>query len=193
MNEPLLWKSDVTAWETISVDTYKFVIDQAKEQLNEIIEESQTITTRSMSILLSYVVALSGLLGYAFSEKSKIAHGNGWLICFSVCVAILSIYSFTLLFQLIYPKDVFLKGSPPREIFYKEVFTGLIAEESYKNLLFSEVERIQDKIERMETSNQKRSTQYRRALKISLLLIAIAIFIIVRAIYTLPLMLVWAY
>jgi len=184
MNKPLLWKADVVEWEKISVDTYKFVIDQAKEQLDEIIEESQTITIRSMSILLSYIVALSGLLGYAFSEKSKITHGNGWIICFSICIAIISIYSFILLFQLIYPKDVFYKGSPPEEIFYQEIFNGLTAEESYKSLLYNEVERIQDKIERMEISNQKRSAQYRRALKISLLLIAIAIFIIVRAIYT---------
>lgn len=184
MNEPLLWKADIADWEKISVESYKFVIDQAKEQLNEIIEEAQTITKRSMSILLSYVVALSGLLGYAFSEKSKITHGNGWLVCFSVCIALLSIYSFTLLFQLIYPKNVFFKGSPPEEIFYQEIFNGPTEEGGYKNLLYNEVERIQDKIERMENSNQKRYSQYRRMLKISLLLIAIAIFIIVRAIYT---------
>lgn len=183
MNEPLLWESDVTDWEKISVDSYKFVLDQAKEHLNEIIEESQTITKRGMSILLSYIAALSGLLGYAFSERSKITHGSGWIICFSICIAIISIYSFTLLFQLIYPKGIFYKGSPPKQIFYNEVFTELTAEEGYKNILYNEIERIQDKIERMVASNAKRSTQYRRTLKISLLLIAIAVFIIVRAIY----------
>jgi len=184
MNEPLLWESDVADWEKVSVETYKFVLDQAKEHLDEIIEESLAITQRGMSILLSYVAALSGLLGYAFSEKSKITHGSGWIICFSICIAILSTYSFTLLFQLIYPKDVFCKGSPPEEIFYQEIFKGRAEEESYKNVLYNEIERIQDKIERMITSNDKRSAQYRRTLKISLLLIAIAIFIIVRAIYT---------
>jgi hypothetical protein len=183
MNEPLLWKADIAEWEKISVDTYKFVIDQAKEQLNEIIEESLAITKRGMSILLSYIAALSGLLGYAFSEKSKITHGHGWIICFSICIALLSIYSFTLLFQLIYPKEVFYKGSPPEEIFYQEIFKDRAAEEGYKNVLYNEIERIQDKIERMLKSNDKRSAQYRRTLKISLLLIAIAIFIIVRAIY----------
>lgn len=183
MNEPLLWESDVADWEKVSVDAYKFVIEQAKEQLNEVIEESQIITKRGMSILLSYIAALSGLLGYAFSEKSKITHGSGWIICFSILIAILSIYAFTLLFQLIYPKDVFYKGSPPKEIFFKEVFTGLSEEEGLKNVLYSEIERIQDKIERMGKSNRKRFSQYRRTLKISLLLVAIAIFIIVRAIY----------
>ena len=184
MNESLLWKSDVIDWDKVSVDTYKFVLDQAKERLNEIVEESQTITKRGMSILLSYVVALSGLLGYAFSEKSKITHGNGWLICFSICIAILSIYSFTLLFRLIYPKTVFFKGSPPKEMFYQEVFNGLTTEESFKNVLYNEIERVQDKTDKMEASNKNRSAQYRRTLKISLLLVAIAIFVIVRAIYT---------
>src|SRR5258705_5986324 len=100
MNDPLLWESNVVDWEKISVDSYKFVIAQAKEQLNEVIEESQIITRRGMSILLSYLAALSGLLGYVFSEKAKI-HGNSWIICFAVLIAILSIYSFALLFQLV--------------------------------------------------------------------------------------------
>lgn len=183
MSEELLWESNVTDWEKISVEAYKFVLDQAKEHLDEIIEESQAITKRGMSILLSYIAALSGLLGYAFSEKSKITHGSGWIICFSICIAILSIYSFTLLFQLIYPKGIFYKGSPPKQIFYNEVFTELSPEEGHKNILYNEIERMQDRIERMVISNAKRSAQYRRMLKISLLLIAIAIFTIVRAIY----------
>jgi hypothetical protein len=184
MNEPLLWKADVTEWDKISIETYEFVIDQAKERLSEIIEESQTITNRGMSILLSYIVALSGLLGYAFSEKSKMAHGSGWIIFFSICMAILSIYSFTLLFQLIYPTTVFFRGSPSKEIFYQEVFNDLSAEDSYKNVLYNEIERIQDKIDKMEASNKKRAGQYRRTLRISLFLVAISLFVIVRAIYT---------
>ena len=183
MSEPLLWESDVEDWEKISVDAYKFVIEQAKEQLNEVIEESQTITKRGMSILLSHIAALSGLLGYAFSEKSKITHENGWTICFAILIGVLSIYAFSLLFQLIYPKDVFFKGSPPREIFFKETFEGLSEIEGLKSLLYNEMERIQDKIARLATSNKKRFYQYRTTLKISLFFIAVAIFIIVKTMF----------
>ena len=56
-------------------------------------------------------------------------------------------------------------------------------QEGLKNVLFSEIERIQDKVERMIQSNRKRFAQYRTTLKISLLLVATAVFIIVRAIY----------
>jgi hypothetical protein len=180
MSEQLLWESDVLDWEKISVDSYKFVIDQAKEQLNEVIEESQTITKRGMSILLSHIAALSGLLGYVFSERSKVTHENGWTICFFIFIAVLSIYAFGLLFQLIYPKDVFFKGSPPKEIFFKETFEGLSETEGLKSLLYNEMERIQDKITRLSISNKKRFSQYRATLKISLFFVAIAIFIIVK-------------
>lgn len=41
-----MWESDVADWEKVSVETYKFVLDQAKEHLDEIIEESLAITQR---------------------------------------------------------------------------------------------------------------------------------------------------
>ena len=180
MDNNLIWESDVLDWEKVSVDAYKFVIEQAKEQLNEVIEESQAITKRGMAILLSHITALSGLLGYVFSDKSKITHESGWAIFFAIVIALLSIYAFSLLFQLIYPKDVFFKGSPPKEIFFKGVFEGLSEAEGLKSLLYNEMERIQDKIERLAKSNKKRFTQYRTTLKISLFFIAVAIFIIVK-------------
>jgi hypothetical protein len=183
MENSLIWESDVVDWEKISVDSYRFVIDQAKEHLDEVIEESQTITKRGMAILLSHISALSGLLGYLFSDKSKLRHEDGLTIAFACCIGLLSIYTFSLLFRLIYPKDVFFKGSPPKEIFFKEVFEGLSEQEGLKNILYSEIERIQDKIERMGRSNAERFVQYRTTLKISLFFIAVAIFVIVKAIY----------
>lgn len=103
----LLWESDVIDWEKIPVDSNRFVIEQAKQHLDEVIEESQTITKRGMAIMLAHVSALSGLLGYLFSDKSKIHHESAFSIIFACVVASLSIYTFSLLFRMIYPKDVF--------------------------------------------------------------------------------------
>jgi len=180
----LLWESDVVDWEKISVDAYRFVIDQAKERLNEVVEESHAITKRGMSILLSHIGALSGILGYLFSDKSKIRHENGLIVLLTCGIALLSIYAFSLLLRLIHPKDLFYKGSPPKEIFFKEVFEGLSEQEGLKSVLLNEVVRTQDKIERMEEANNKRIKLYSTTLRISLLFIAIAIFMIVKAIYT---------
>jgi hypothetical protein len=41
--------------------------------------------------------------------------------------------------KLIYPKVFFNRGSPPKEIFFKDVFDGLIEEEGLKSILFDEV------------------------------------------------------
>ncbi|HMH20409.1 MAG TPA: hypothetical protein VK563_01475 [Puia sp.] len=180
----LVWESDVVDWEKIGVDAYKFVIEQAKERLTEVIEESHAITKSGMTVLLCHIAALSGILGYVFSEKSRITHERGLTIVLAILIASLSIYVFSLLLKLIYPKNVFFKGSPPKEIFFKEVFEGWTEQEGLKNILLNEVERIQDKIERLEESNKKRFSRYRRTLKISLFFIIIAILIIVKTIYT---------
>jgi hypothetical protein len=53
----------------------------------------------------------------------------------------------------------------------------------FKNLLYNEVERIQDKINLVKKLNDARIKQYINTLKISLFFIAAAIFTIVKTIY----------
>lgn len=183
MNNELLWQSDIADWEKISADSYRFVIEQANERLNEVIEESQAITKRGMTILLSHGTALSGVMGYLFSEKSKINHERGWGILVICIMSLLSIWAFSLLIRLIYPKVSFNRGSPPKEIFFKDVFDGLTEEEGLRSIMFDEVVRMQIKIERMEKENNKRIRPYKMALNISLIFIAFAIFMIVKTIY----------
>jgi len=77
----------------------------------------------------------------------------------------------------------FLRAAPPKEILFKEIFEGMTEQEGLKNILLNEIERIQDKIEKLGESNKKRFSQYRRTLKISLFFIAIVIFIIVQTVY----------
>jgi len=132
MSSGLLWKSNVSDWDKVSIESYKFIIEQAKERLNEAIEESQIITKWGMTILLSYLTVLSGLLGYIFSDKFK-NHNNVFTIIIAIIIAVFSVYVFTLLFALILPKNVFYKGSPPKEIFFKEVFEDLTPEDGFKN------------------------------------------------------------
>ena len=67
--------------------------------------------------MLSHIAALSGVLGYLFSDKAKIRHENGLIAVFTFIIALLSIYTFNLLIRLIYPKTLFYKGSPPKEVF----------------------------------------------------------------------------
>ena|SRR5687768_18125522 len=99
MNGGLLWKSDISEWDKISIDSYRFVIEQAKERLNEVLVESHTITKRGMTILLSYLTVLSGFLGYIFSEKFRF-NNTIFSFIFVFILAIFSLYVFTLLFKI---------------------------------------------------------------------------------------------
>ncbi len=117
-----MWQSDIADWEKIAVDSYKFVLKQANERLNEVLEESHSITRRGMAILLSHITALSGILGYLFSDKSRINHERGLAIIFICVMALISIYTFELLFRLIYPRILFYKEqSTQRRSFSKDV------------------------------------------------------------------------
>lgn len=183
MRSELLWESDITDWQDISVDTYKFVIDQAKERLSEVLQESDTITRHGMTILLTYLTVLSGLFGYVFSEKFVLNHS--FLTALLVCIiALVSIYAFTLLFNLILPKKIYARGSPPKETFVKYILDGRSPEEGLKSVMFNEVERLQDKIERIHVINKKRRIQYRSVLKVSLIYIALTIFTMVKLAFT---------
>jgi|RhiMetdeSRZDD1v2_1073273.scaffolds.fasta_scaffold13958_5 hypothetical protein len=181
MSEGLIWKSNVTEWDKVSVESYRFIIEQAKERLNEVIEESHTITKKGMTLLLTYLTVLSSLFGYIFSEKFKIPYSI-ITVLIALILAVFALYVFTLLLALIIPKNLYYKGSPPREIFFKEVFEDLTSDQGLKNLLCNEAERIQDKIERISLLNKKRGGQYKSTLQLSLIFIAIAIFTIVKTI-----------
>lgn len=113
MNEGLLWKSNVTEWDRVSLESYRFVIEQAKERLNEVIEESHTITKRGMAILLSYLTVLSSLLGYIFSDKFKI-HNTIFTISIVLILALSSLYVFTLLFAFNNTQKAVCKRQPTK-------------------------------------------------------------------------------
>ena len=47
-----MWTSDVMDWRNISVESYQFVIEQAKERLEEVINESHVITSTGILLQL---------------------------------------------------------------------------------------------------------------------------------------------
>lgn len=171
----VLWEAHIDGWEEISVESYQFVIEQAKERLEEEINESRSLGSKAMNMLLSYVAALSGLAGYVFTEQG---HDNRSVLAIVVVTiaAIFSIYVFTLLFAMISTTQKYYKGSIPQEIFYLDVFEGRTPISGYKNLLGNEIERIEDKIQRIGSLNRKHTNRYKSILRVSLILVAVFIF-----------------
>ena len=127
--------------------------------------------------------ALPGLAGYIFSEHKSFNRDIITIIVVSV-VAAFAIYVFTLLISLIAPGKIFYRGSEPKDIFAGHIFINLDSQTGFKNLLFTEIKRIQDKIERIQTNNKKRINRYRSVLRVSLILVAVLVFALVKRIFT---------
>jgi hypothetical protein len=185
MSTELLWAAESNTWIKVSVESYQFVLEQAKERLEEAINESRAITTSGMKILLIYVTVLPGLAGYIFSDQRRFNLDFITIIVVSV-IAIFATYIFTLLISLIAPGRLFSKGSQPKDIFKEEIFIDHDSQTAFKNLLFNEIERIQLKIERIQTNNKKRINQYKSVLQASLILVALLVFALVKRIFSDP-------
>jgi hypothetical protein len=175
MSKSVLWEANIDGWQDIAVESYQFVIEQAKERLEELMQESNIILSRGMKILFSYVAALSGLAGFVFSDHEE--GKQSVLSIIIVCIAVIfSIYVFTLLFAIISRTPKYFKGSKPSEIFYSEIFRDRNPMCAYKLLLGNEIERIEDKIQRIGSENRKHTSRYKSILRVSLILIALFIF-----------------
>lgn len=180
-----MWNEEINTWKIVSVESYQFVLVQAKERLDEVINEARTITTSGMKILLVYITALPGLAGYIFSDQRIFNLDFISIIVVSV-ITLFAIYIFTLLISLIAPGSIFYKGSQPKDIFKEEIFINHDSQMALKILLFVEINRIQDKIERIQTNNKKRINQYRSVLRVSLILVAVLVFALAKRIFSDP-------
>jgi hypothetical protein len=185
MSGQVLWNEEINTWKSVSVESYQFVLGQAKERLDEVINEARTITTSGMKILLVYVTTLPGLAGYIFSGHNGFNRGFIAIIVVSV-LSLFAIYIFTLLISLIAPGRIYYKGSQPKDIFKEEIFIINDSQMALKNLLFVEINRIQHKIERIQTNNNKRINQYKSVLRVSLILVAVLVFALVKRIFSDP-------
>lgn len=179
MGKAVLWENDFNDWKKVSVEAYQFVIEQSKERLDEVISESRTIISRSMTILVAYIAIFSGIIGFIFSERNKA--GFDFLTIIGICLlAIFSIFIFTLLFALIASKYIAYKGSSPKEILRQEILQHELPEVWFKAFLYEEISRIQDKIENIQALNRKRREQFRAILKVSLIFATLFVLALLR-------------
>jgi hypothetical protein len=137
----------------------------------------------SMKVLMVYVTALPGLAGYIYSENRNFSL-DFITILIILALAAFAIYIFTLLISLIAPERIFFKGSNPKDILKEENFEKFDPNTGFKNLLLNEIKRIQDKIERKQTNNKKRIDRYKSVMRVSLILVAVLVFALVKEIFT---------
>ncbi len=70
------WDDIAKDWETIPLESYKFLFSQAKEKFDEVISESISITEKSINLTKVTVVSMTGFVGYNF----KLHPGMEWIV-----------------------------------------------------------------------------------------------------------------
>lgn len=171
------WDGIFQDWAKMPVSCYKSIFEQAKERFNEVMEESQTITKKAMQALLVYITTLSSITSIILSPNhpSEIFELKTLLIT-SLATGLFGI---TLLIKLLRPKEVFYKGSSPKETFTQSANNNLVGDEFEQNFFYDEIVRYQKKIETLDKNNRSRIELYNYVLTISILLIGASIFLII--------------
>jgi hypothetical protein len=148
---------DFKEWDSLPDRTYKFIITQAKENFEECLSESESITDKS----IKFVIAIFGFFG-AFIAAIICSRVPGWLIILCIIFFATDLYYWT---KLIFPKDIIPRGSKPFDLFNKEFDNPEFTEtDKIRLVYFNECVRYEDRITNMNTLNQIRISKYKKAI-----------------------------
>ncbi|AXG68123.1 hypothetical protein KORDIASMS9_00313 [Kordia sp. SMS9] len=134
-------------WKSISIDSALFILNESKDYIDYTLKESESITSRSYSLVLVLVTLLSAIIGYTYSkvvegELSNIIYINFFFI---FTIVMLVIY----LSIIIFPKKMIVKGRMPKELALKNVLITpkLTDKQNYLAFIIQEIENSQHKID----------------------------------------------
>jgi len=157
-------------------------LDQSKVYLNETIEESEELTQRSTRMLFLLLPAIGAIIGFVIANKEKFKRLDQFDILLIIGVSICLFSCIWNLLTLFSPKNIHYRGAKPEEMMRPEIFNLKDASEIEKALYVSEIERIQIKIEQMESWNYDRILTYSNVITAFLIMLSIGIILLIRTI-----------
>lgn len=158
-----IWEPNIENWDSIGIDSYRFILEQAKVRFDEGLIESETLTERGMKITFATMTFAAGLLGISFKAKAD----DFIVVALTIGYAV----TFVLLYLLLYSKKLVLRGSPPIEIFNKSLEKPDYSENDRLSLLYyNEICRYQDRIDKNKTVNAYRQKYYLLCLALTIVL-----------------------
>jgi Mg2+ and Co2+ transporter CorA len=171
-----IWDDIVKDWESVPLETYKFLFSQAKDKYDEIISESISITEKSINLTKVIVVSMTGFVGYNF----KTHPGLEWIIVLSF----LFLIDFILLVILMFPKSVIFKGSSPDEIFCEYLDNPSYSQDEKTFIVYyHEIRRYQERINVMIMRNNQRQYFYGTSLILTILCTVLTVGVILSTIF----------
>lgn len=162
--EQNILEDKIKNWHEVKLESYKIIIDLAKERFSEVVSESESITDKSFRIL-GIIGAYFTVLGYYVSSNKQVLEFVNIPIAVIVFVFMLiSLTSIFWFFKLILPKFVINKGLPPLVVMPDHVDSKDDFEHQEKMLQYNIVVSYQNNIVYMSSQNEKRAKVYTKAL-----------------------------
>ncbi len=162
------WKPDIEKkWYDVKLESYKFIFEQAKERMNDILSESESITNKSIKM----ISAIAAFLGFILALSLK----RGWTLEIFIPFVVLVIVDIILLLILLLPKSVRWRGLAPKIFIPKNLDSEDDKEFQEQLLYYSAVIMLQSNIDYMLGRNSSRSKLYSWALIIFLVILIVTI------------------
>lgn len=161
-----MWKPPIKDWEKISHQSYAFIFEQSKGRFEEIMSESETITSRALTLIGIYAGFLAGFLSLFFNDSTKKI-----VIWHPLLLGFLYIADIVLLISLLWGKRMVNRGSPPNEIFIPGIESSDYTEKDQLSFLYhNEISRYQARIDLNKEVNTKRHNIYTWVLILSIVI-----------------------
>ncbi|MDB5126130.1 hypothetical protein [Mucilaginibacter sp.] len=153
------WTSRINKWENISVDEYKFIFEQAKEKLDDVLSETESITDKSIKIGTAVVAFLGFYLGLVI--QNHLFKSHKLLVASTFIFAIINLF---VIIKLIFPSLISNRGCSPEASTTPDFDNDDDKGYYLQKLYYNSIGILQDKIDKTVTRNSNRILIYKIAL-----------------------------
>lgn len=165
--------SNIDNWNKIPTETYKSIVDDAIVRYDELLSQSENITSKIIQIILAISVLVSWYASFIFQHSFL---NKDYVV---IGFVILCIYVYFMLVSMLFPREkVVLRGSSVSDSFFNEeelINDTYSDDEKIKAYYFTKAWRYKKRIDAFRKICNQRSKQYECRLILSLLLFSYVI------------------
>lgn len=175
------WYPPFKKWYEVDIEVYKFIFEQAEKRHDDVLSESEAITSKSVKVTTGIVALFSFFVGILIEKNISID-------IFSIGLTVSFLYNIIDAIGLMFPKEVISRGFSPSELISED-----INDEENKGfeaalLYHSAIQQLDNVIKRMRANNRIRAKKYKRILKVGIaILITSTLYFIAVLVFTHPL------
>lgn len=142
---------------SLSEENLFLIKEEGETYLDKQAESENIIIAKATNLFQLLVAILISLMGYLISEKDSLSNVPLYYasVIFEISIAISTIFSFVVIF----PKTIFLRGTPPRNVLQLDIFNG--SEYDKLKFLKNRILSIDCSIEKNKKSHSTRILYYK--------------------------------